>query len=155
MKTQSESDLSKINVLVVGDVMLDYYLLGKVNRMSPEAPVPVVDIDQKQHCLGGAANVALNIKALGANPILLSMAGTDITGNLLVSMLRDAGINCSIVRLKERITTLKTRIFDHYKQILRFDEEQTGYLNTVQEELMIRRCKKIISTQSIDVIILD
>src|SRR5580692_1141173 len=99
-------DFSDLNVLIVGDVMVDFYLFGEVNRISPEAPVPVVEITSKESRPGGAANVALNILELGAKPILLSMIGRDNTGNLLVKMLKEQGVRVNhLLQHKGRTTT--------------------------------------------------
>src|SRR6185436_13026899 len=106
-------NFSDLSVLIIGDVMVDFYLFGEVNRISPEAPVPVVEISGKESRPGGAANVALNILELGANPILLSMTGRDLTGNLLIRMLKEFGVKTNhIIQNKNRVTTLKTRVFD-------------------------------------------
>src|SRR6188472_3621525 len=94
---QPKLNFSDLTVLIIGDVMLDYYLFGEVNRISPEAPVPVVEIASKESRPGGAANVALNIQELGGNPVLLSMIGRDLTGNLLLAMLRDNGVRVNHV----------------------------------------------------------
>jgi rfaE bifunctional protein kinase chain/domain len=93
-----------LKVLVIGDVMVDAYLLGKVERISPEAPVPIVAVDKKEYRLGGAANVALNLAALGAKPILCSVIGEDIEGNEFMQLLEQSGLNPSgIVRSKDSI----------------------------------------------------
>src|SRR4051812_33761404 len=107
----SKPDFSDLNVLIIGDVMVDFYLFGEVNRISPEAPVPVVEISSKEARPGGAANVAQNIQKLGATPILLSMIGKDLTGALLLKMLKEFELKTThVLQHKNRITTLKTRI---------------------------------------------
>lgn len=112
------------NILIIGDVMLDSYLFGNVDRISPEAPVPIVDIINKKIKLGGAANVASNIKNLGGTPILCSIIGNDESGNILLSLLRELKISTGwIHQSKNRITTNKTRIIGNNHQMLRFDEE--------------------------------
>jgi len=101
-------NFSDLTVLIIGDVMVDFYLFGEVNRISPEAPVPVVEISGKESRPGGAANVALNVQELGAKPVLLSMIGRDVTGNLLMKMLRDNGVRTNhVIQNKNRVTTLK------------------------------------------------
>jgi D-glycero-beta-D-manno-heptose-7-phosphate kinase len=80
---------TKLNVLIVGDVMIDRYLHGKVNRISPEAPVPVVELQKTEDRLGGAANVALNIKALGATPYLCSIIGADTEGGIFLELMHE------------------------------------------------------------------
>ncbi len=149
-------NFANINVLIIGDVMVDYYLFGEVNRISPEAPVPVVEIESKESRPGGAANVALNLHQLGARPFLLSMIGRDNTGNLLLKMLKDAGVRTNhVLQHKNRVTTLKTRIFDDDKQVVRFDEEDTEDVEDAQEALLIKEFKKIVSTDKIDIIIIQ
>ena len=109
-------------VLIIGDVMIDAYLMGKVDRISPEAPVPVVVINQRESRLGGAANCALNIQALGAEPILCSVIGDDSKGNEFIELLLDNKISeVGILRSKERITTTKYRIIGNNAQMLRVD----------------------------------
>ncbi|MCS6934674.1 MAG: bifunctional ADP-heptose synthase [Chitinophagales bacterium] len=149
-------NFSDLNVLIIGDAMVDFYLFGEVNRISPEAPVPVVEISHKESRPGGAANVALNISRLGANPILLSMIGRDVTGALLLRMLKEEGIKTThVLQNKNRITTLKTRIFDEDKQVVRFDEEDITDLNEAQETLMVKEFRKILANEQIDVIIIQ
>lgn len=136
--------------------MVDYYLFGEVNRISPEAPVPVVEISGKESRPGGAANVALNINRLGAKPILLSMIGRDNTGNSLIKMLNDAGVKTNhILQNKNRLTTLKTRVFDEDKQVVRFDEEDIEDVNEAQESLLIKEFKKILANEKPSIIIIQ
>ncbi len=149
-------NFSNLSVLIIGDVMVDYYLFGEVNRISPEAPVPVVEISGKESRAGGAANVALNILELGAKPILLSMIGRDLTGNSLLKMLNNRGVKTNhILQNKNRVTTLKTRVFDEDKQVVRFDEEMIEDVNEAQETLLIKEFKKIIAGEKPDIIIIQ
>lgn len=120
----------QLRVLVIGDVMLDSYFYGKVERISPEAPVPVVHVEKKESRLGGAGNVALNLKSMGAEPLLFGVTGDDRDGDLLRSLLeaedlRDDGIMVEI----GRITTVKTRIIGNNHHVLRVDSEQTNPLS--------------------------
>ena len=90
-------DFNKLNIMIIGDVMLDSYLWGKVERISPEAPIPIVALRKREHRMGGAANVAMNIRSMGANPILCSVIGTDDKGDMFLDLLKkekidDAGI---------------------------------------------------------------
>jgi len=111
-------------ILIIGDIMLDSYFFGNVERISPEAPVPIVDIINKENKLGGAANVASNIKNLGGTPILCSVIGKDQNGEILLSLLKEQDILINyIYQSKNRITTNKTRIIGNNHQILRIDEE--------------------------------
>ncbi len=149
-------NFSNLSVLIVGDVMVDFYLFGEVNRISPEAPVPVVEILSKESRLGGAANVALNISELGAKPILLSMIGRDANGNQLIKLLREAGVKTNhLLQNKNRVTTLKTRIFDEDKQVVRFDEEEIEDVNEAQETLLLKEFRKILLNDKPDIIIIQ
>jgi rfaE bifunctional protein kinase chain/domain len=124
-------DFRKKNVLIIGDVMLDAYWWGNVNRISPEAPVPVVLLNKKEYRLGGAANVAMNVKKLGARPILCSVIGNDDDGNIFTNLLKDAAIgNELIMKIKDRPTTAKSRIMGNgIQQIIRIDSESEAELN--------------------------
>jgi rfaE bifunctional protein kinase chain/domain len=113
-------------ILVVGDVMLDHFLWGKVSRISPEAPVPVVDVQRESYFPGGAANVARNLRALGSSATMLGVLGDDAAGRELDNILRDQGIEThGLLVDPNRPTTLKTRIVAHHQQIVRFDRERT------------------------------
>jgi rfaE bifunctional protein kinase chain/domain len=139
-------------VLIVGDAMIDAYMWGEINRISPEAPVPVVEIKKHENRLGGAANVALNLKSLGASPILCSVIGTDKGGEIFQELMQEsklstAGILCAF----KRKTTIKTRIIADNKHQLRVDEEETLAIAQVEEFLKIT----ISLMDDIDVIILQ
>lgn len=126
-------NLPGLRIAVVGDVMIDAYLHGKVERISPEAPVPVVALRQRQNCMGGAANVALNIKSLGASVCLCSVIGNDRQGDVFMEMLENEKLpSTGIVRSKHRITTTKFRVMGNKTQMLRVDEEMTSDL--IQED---------------------
>jgi rfaE bifunctional protein kinase chain/domain len=116
-------------VLVIGDVMLDSYWWGSVERISPEAPVPVVNISRKEYRLGGAANVALNLKALGAQPILCSLIGKDLEAEIFLKKCEDAGISTDGIISGIRPTTVKTRVIGNKSQLLRIDAEEDKPLN--------------------------
>lgn len=127
-------------VVVVGDVMLDAYLWGRVDRISPEAPVPVVHVQQRSARLGGAANVALNLRALGARPIVISTIGTDAAGNDLVRCFEESALDSAgLVRSTERPTTVKTRVISGHQHVVRVDEETTADLSTADEDTLLRR----------------
>lgn len=116
--------MNGLRVLVVGDIMADAYVRGKVDRISPEAPVPILHARQHELRPGGAANVALNLRALGAEVEMCALTGQDEKGTILVSMLEAEGIGTSgIVRSKERPSTIKTRIIAGSHHLLRMDEE--------------------------------
>jgi D-glycero-beta-D-manno-heptose-7-phosphate kinase len=113
-------------ILVVGDVMLDHFLWGKVSRISPEAPVPVVDVQRESYFPGGAANVARNLRALGGHATMLGVVGDDAAGRELCKILSDQGVEThGILVDPNRPTTLKTRIVAHHQQVVRFDRERT------------------------------
>lgn len=149
-------DFSQFTVMVIGDIMADYYLFGEVNRISPEAPVPVVEVERKEMRAGGAANVALNLRYLGATPLLLSVAGTDETATAMFDLLERKGISTKhILQNKHRITTLKTRVFDDDKQVVRFDEEDPADLDKKLEEHFIQEMVKILASRKVDMILLQ
>ncbi|MEI6747998.1 MAG: bifunctional ADP-heptose synthase [Bacteroidota bacterium] len=146
----------KLNVLVVGDVMIDAYLWGKVDRISPEAPVPIVAVNRRESLLGGAANVALNLKALGANPVLCSVIGEDARGNEFVELLKKESLDTSgICRSRERITTTKFRIIGNKAQMLRVDEEIDTDLIADDADKLIKCVASTIENKGIDVIIIQ
>ena len=128
-------DFRDLNVLVVGDVMIDAYIWGLANRISPEAPVPVVKTTEKEFRLGGAANVALNIRALGGNPLLGSVIGQDPEGSQLIERLdlREIDSSC-IIKSDSRPTTIKTRVLSGYQHIVRIDSENEIPLNQEEEQ---------------------
>lgn len=145
---------NQMNVLIIGDVMIDGYVWGKVDRISPEAPVPVLSVAKKEDRLGGAANVALNIQSMGANPILCSVIGDDDNGKKFISLLNELKISAEgILQSKDRITTLKTRVIGHHQHLLRIDEEIDQPLNQQEENNFIEKVKNIIAAHQIDVII--
>ena len=114
-------------VAVLGDVMLDEYLFGEVSRISPEAPVPIVRVTREQAVLGGAANVAANLKALGAEPLLMGTLQKDAAGDRLLGLLAGQGISISgLVLDTNRPTIIKTRVIGQQQQMLRIDREEPG-----------------------------
>ncbi len=118
-------DFSDITVLLVGDFMLDHYIMGTSNRMSPEAPVPVVTPDEEYSIAGGAGNVAMNLRTMGADVICLGVVGDDIWGERLLSILKNKGIDIDgIDIIKNHPTTLKQRIYSDGKQVARLDTEK-------------------------------
>ncbi|HEY3217277.1 MAG TPA: D-glycero-beta-D-manno-heptose-7-phosphate kinase [Candidatus Eisenbacteria bacterium] len=117
-------------ILVLGDLMLDRYLWGRVDRISPEAPVPVVEIERESFTLGGAGNVAANLRSLGAEAILAGVVGADPEGDRLVEALNECGVDTGLVaRDPDRPTTVKTRIIAHSQQVVRADRESRADLN--------------------------
>lgn len=129
----------QVNILVIGDAMVDSYIYGKVERISPEAPVPVVSVVRREKRLGGAANVALNLKGLGANPIICSVVGRDNTGEEFLEILNRENIPYQgIVRSPHRKTTLKERVLAGSQQMIRVDEE-TDYPLFIEEENLLKQ----------------
>jgi D-glycero-beta-D-manno-heptose-7-phosphate kinase len=148
------ASFNKLTVMVIGDVMIDAYIFGKVERISPEAPVPVVTVEKRQSRPGGAANVALNIKSLGARAILCSVIGNDLKGNEFIDILNHNGLPThGIVQSKNRITTTKFRIIGNKTQMLRVDEEITDDLSRTEEQSLNKQIKTILDKEKIDVII--
>ncbi len=146
---------SKKRVLVIGDVMVDAYLKGKVNRMSPEAPVPVVDLFEKDERIGGAGNVALNLAALGASPIICSVIGADLEGERLIQLFKDARISTDgIYASSNRRTTVKTRVLSNNQQLLRIDSEDTNLINETEEAQLLKQISSVLEN-GIDGIIFE
>lgn len=157
MKDYSDilSSFSNKKVMIVGDVMVDSYLWGVVDRISPEAPVPVVDVSHREERLGGAGNVAVNIMALGAEALLCSVIGSGMKGNVLLQIMEEEGLSQEgIYRSSDRITTTKFRIIGNNSQLLRVDEENTHDLNEEDEGRFLELCRKQI-TGPVDVMIIQ
>ena len=139
-------------VLLVGDAMIDAYMWGCINRKSPEAPVPIVDIEKYEIRLGGTANCALNIKALGAEPILCSVLGKDVNGEKFQQLMREADLSeLGLILSEERKTTVKTRVISEGKHQLRIDEEDTHPLQIEDEFLQ----NVLMQIDSCEVIVLQ
>lgn len=134
------------HILVLGDVMLDRYLLGSVDRISPEAPVPVVSLQREENRLGGAANVALNLRALGARVTVCSVIGDDHNGRLLLQLLEENNVSTfGIVKDKTRPTTVKTRVVAGRQQLVRIDEETTTNIGIETESAVFQKLNKLIA----------
>lgn len=147
---------NSLNVLIIGDVMIDSYIWGKVERISPEAPVPVVRVTKKENRLGGAANVALNIQSLGACPYICAVIGDDSDGENFLSLLKAQGLSDEgLIKIKTRPTTVKTRIIAHNKQIARVDAETERNLSSSNSLLVLNKIKQIIADHRIDAIIFE
>ena len=143
-------------VLIAGDIMTDRYLTGTVNRISPEAPVPVVQLTHADDRLGGAGNVALNIKAYGALPILLTVVGEDDDGLKLLKQLNSLGIEHKFIcKSVERRTTVKTRIVSQNQQMMRIDAEDTFELTHHEKQVVIAQYVNALKETKPDVIILQ
>ena len=138
-------DFNSLNVLIIGDVMLDSYIWGAVERISPEAPVPIINVKKKDFRLGGAANVALNIASLGAQPILCALIGDDDDGKKLIQRLDERKISKEgIVVSAHRPTTVKTRIIASAQHVVRVDEESDTVVNAQEELEIMERIEKLL-----------
>ncbi len=147
---------NNLNVLIVGDVMIDTYLWGKVERISPEAPVPIVAIHKKENRLGGAANVALNIQALGATPILCSVIGEDANAAIFLGLLKQQKLPTKgILKSGTCLTTVKTRVVGNNHQMLRIDEEIECDLNGADNKRLLQSIEQIFDSTKIDVVIFE
>ena len=141
-------------ILVVGDVMVDAYLWGNVTRISPEAPVPVVMQTHNEDRLGGASNVALNIRSLGATPIICTVIGEDDPGILFKTLTIKQGMTSQgIIKAPVRKTTVKTRVIAGHQQLLRIDDEVDEYLNSDLICQLWTRIKEIITDQKIQAVV--
>lgn len=144
----------KLKVLIIGDVMIDSYLWGKVDRISPEAPVPIVSVEKRDKRLGGAANVALNIQSMGAKPILCSVIGNDLDGDNFITLLKQNKLpSQGIIRSKSRITTIKHRIISGAHHMLRVDSEIDTTITKTEINDLIKRAKQLAAT--CDVVIFE
>lgn len=147
---------SQTTVFVVGDVMLDAYEIGAVQRISPEAPVPVLSVEKKEVRLGGAANVALNTVALGAETHLFSVVGTNESGKKLKELLAHSNVqHQGVVHSTERTTTVKTRLIAGNQQLLRVDEEHTHDLSSNEEIQLLNQLSKAFELYQPQVLILE
>lgn len=143
------SDIAKrfegINVLIIGDVMIDAYIWGAVDRISPEAPVPIINVRRRDYRLGGAANVGLNVQALGARPVLCALAGQDEHGKRLLHLLDEKGMSKEgIVTTNRRPTTLKARVIAAHQQVVRIDEESEAPATAEEESMLLDRIDKLM-----------
>lgn len=141
---------------IIGDLMLDTYMWGQVDRISPEAPVPVVSVNRREYRIGGAGNVALNTRSLGATVTVFGATGKDTEGERLVSLLQQQHIDTSgIIQTPNRVTTCKTRVISRNQQMLRLDEETTEDLAPAEEALLLQKITAYITNDRPDIIILE
>ncbi len=149
-----KENLEGKKIAVIGDMMIDNYFWGIVKRISPEAPVPVVEIDSEFSRFGGAANVVLNISSLGGIPFPIGVIGDDVDGKLFCQLLKDAGISSEGILIdKKRPTTAKTRVIAAHQHIVRIDKESKEYIDAETENRILKLLKENID--SIDAIILQ
>ena len=134
----------QLNVLIIGDLMLDAYVWGKVDRISPEAPVPVVLAQRRELRLGGAGNVVLNVQALGAKAMICSVIGQDNYGDSLINELKDRGLSIEgILQSPDRITTVKERIIAGSQQVVRIDTETDKPINDTERAALTKQIKTL------------
>lgn len=145
-----------MNILIIGDVMLDSYLWGSVERISPEAPIPIVSVAKRENRPGGAANVALNVQALGAAPLLYSVTGNDAEKELFLQLMGTKGLDISgILPDVLRKTTVKTRIISSNQQLLRVDEELSEKIGRSTERKLLEMIRGRILSEKIDAVIFE
>ena len=145
-----------LKVGVIGDVMLDTYMWGRVERISPEAPVPVVSLHKKEYRIGGAGNVALNCKSLGSQVYILSVTGNDTEGMLLEELFNESMIDTTcLVKSNGRITTNKTRIISRNQQMMRLDNEVTQDLSDAEENALLKKVQSFIAVNDPNIIIFE
>ena len=150
------NDFSKIKVAVIGDVMLDTYWWGKVDRISPEAPVPVVAVTKREQRIGGAGNVALNLVSLGAHVNVLTVLGKDDDGEQLTTLFNQNNIGAKyIVTSTDRITTNKIRIISRNQHMMRLDAEMQIDITQNDEEKLLYAFEEYIAAESPDIVILE
>jgi rfaE bifunctional protein kinase chain/domain len=144
----------KLRALIIGDVMVDAYIWGSVERISPEAPVPIVQVNRRDFRLGGAANVALNVLSMGATPILCALAAQDEQGKRLIQLMEEKGMSTEgIVRSSSRPTTVKSRVFAAHQHVVRIDEESDKPATPDEEKELIARITKLLP--GVDVVIFE
>ncbi|MEO6254005.1 MAG: PfkB family carbohydrate kinase [Ferruginibacter sp.] len=147
---------TQLKVAVIGDVMLDTYWWGNVERISPEAPVPVVAVSKKEHRIGGAGNVALNIASLGAAVSMISVLGKDDDGMQLTKLLQENNINTLyLVSSEHRITTNKIRIISRNQHMMRLDAELTDDMRGDDEQALLHAFETYIAVENPDIVILE
>ncbi len=147
---------TQLKMVVIGDVMLDTYWWGKVDRISPEAPVPVVAVSKREQRIGGAGNVALNVCALGAGVSILSVLGKDEDGEQLTRLLKENNIQTKyLVHSEHRITTNKIRVISRNQQMMRLDAELTGDMIKEDEDRLLYSFENYIAAENPDVVILE
>ncbi len=154
---ENKLDFSQCSVLVVGDIMLDKYVYGQSTRKSPEAPIPILDFENSETKLGGAANVALNAGALGSKVHLVGIVGEDFEGSQIDKLLTEDPLITThfLAKIKDRYTTVKTRFISDKTHLLRVDKEHKIDISTEQSILLFERIKTIINDNKITTIILE
>ncbi len=150
------NDFNSLKIGVIGDVMLDTYIWGKVDRISPEAPVPIVSLHHKEQRIGGAGNVAINCSSLGAKVFMLGVTGDDDEAAQLEQLLKESLIDTTgLIKSVKRKTTNKTRIISRNQQMLRFDAEITDDLNKEEETALLKQISSFIEHEDPDILIFE
>ncbi len=148
------NNLAGKKILVIGDLMIDHYIWGDVSRISPEAPVPVVNVEREEHRLGGAANVVFNISCLGGIPYVIGLSGDDSNGVILENEFKKNSIsNLFIAKDKSRPTTIKTRLIANNQQVARIDYEEIDEISEQMESEIITHFNKVIN--NVDAVLLE
>ncbi|MFW5759127.1 MAG: bifunctional heptose 7-phosphate kinase/heptose 1-phosphate adenyltransferase [Bacteroidota bacterium] len=146
----------KQNILVIGDVMIDSYLWGRVDRISPEAPVPVVALHHRENRMGGAANVALNVQSLGAKPLLCASIGDDESGHNFLNLMGKQRLDTSaIITVPGRITTTKHRVIGNNMQMLRVDHETDQELDESLTHDLFSKIEQLVAQKQVDAILFE
>ncbi len=147
--------INKLNILIIGDIILDKYIYGEINRQSPEAPIPVIDQQEEKNILGGAANVAYNLHTLGASPVLIGTVGNDKNGTIIKQLYTSIiDKNIHIIDCNKKTTT-KTRVVVDGRQILRIDDENTTPINEIETAKLIETVTSIIESNNLSGLILQ
>ncbi len=149
------SKVSDLNIIVLGDIILDEYINGSITRMSAEAPIPIVDKNDMHHVLGGSANVAANLKSLGAQPILVGMIGDDQHGSIIKNKLEDHNIPTADIITADKATCVKSRVMVDDKQVFRLDSEDSSDISKSTEDQILDILISIVEKQTIVGIILQ
>lgn len=150
------NDFNSLKIGVIGDVMLDTYIWGKVDRISPEAPVPIVSLHHKEQRIGGAGNVAINCSRLGAKVFMLGVTGDDDEASQLDQLLKESLIDTTgLIKSVKRKTTNKTRIISRNQQMLRFDAEITDDLNKEEETALLKQVSDFIEHEDPNILIFE
>jgi len=150
------NDFNSLKIGVIGDVMLDTYIWGKVDRISPEAPVPIVSLHHKEQRIGGAGNVAINCSSLGAKVFMLGVTGDDDEASQLEQLLKESLIDTTgLIKSVKRKTTNKTRIISRNQQMLRFDAEITDDLSKEEETALLKQISNFIEHEDPNILIFE
>ena len=129
------------NIFVIGDIMLDHYIQGSCERISPEAPVPVVDVKNDMYLLGGAGNVSNNLISFDAEVSIFGIIGNDKNATIIENLIQEKNITNHLIKINERKTTIKTRVIVGGHQLIRLDSEDKIFLNSIEEDVLINSLK--------------